>query len=44
MKKMFDRQSFKDRKISKKDKTKHNETYINNDSKKEMNKLKFGLF
>ena len=40
MKKMFDRQSFKDRKISKKDKSKHNETYINNDSKKEMNKLK----
>ena len=40
MKKMFDRQSFKDRKISKKDKAKHNETYINNDSKKEMNKLK----
>ena len=40
MKKMFDRQSFKDRKISKKEKSKHNETYINNDSKKEMNKLK----
>ena len=40
MKKMFDRQSFKDRKISKKDKSKHNETNINNDSKKEMNKLK----